>query len=528
MADAIGTAFIDVVLDPGKAQSQVDGLAQSVSGSLGGVGGKITEFAGSLGPQGAIAAAAIAGGVVVGKALYGIASDFDSMSDTIRTTSGKTGKELDGLIDVAKGVASKVPDSFQVVGDAVGTLAAKTGLTGKPLKDMSEQMLNLTRVAGGDLKGNITAVTRMLGDAGLSGAEAAKGIDKLYRASTASGVPVARLSELLTKFGSPMRALGFSFTEQAALLAKFEKEGVNTELVMGSMRIALGKLAKESAGVPKAQAAATAAQKEWQDAVKKSGAGSDEAQGKLLKYKDAQAALASALKAGDAPKALRDQMQAIKDAGTASEATGLAIKLFGARAGPDMAAAIREGRFEIGALTKEIDSGKDTVNSAAADTADFAEKWAIFSNNMKLMVLPAANLLFDGMNAIGDVLVQNVAPAMASLTSTLQTLGPVFKIIGQVYIAVMAQALGALRVELELFKGGIQIVADVLRGDWTAAWEDTKAMLSGVVDIFKGDFDRMVAIVESIIGPVAERRRPGRQGDFRRADDRDPAADERG
>ena len=42
-----------------------------------------------------------------------------------------------------------------------------------------------------------------------------------------------------------MRLMGFSFQDTAALLAKWEKEGVNAELVMGSLRIAAGKFAKD-------------------------------------------------------------------------------------------------------------------------------------------------------------------------------------------------------------------------------------------------------------------------------------------
>lgn len=40
--------------------------------------------------------------------------------------------------------------------------------------------------------------------------------------------------------------MGFSLEESAAMLGKWEKEGVNTELVIGSLRIAAGKFAKDN------------------------------------------------------------------------------------------------------------------------------------------------------------------------------------------------------------------------------------------------------------------------------------------
>ena len=91
-------------------------------------------------------------------------------------------------------------------------------------------------------------------------------------------------AEGVVKFGSPMRQLGFSFEETTALIGKFEQEGVNTDLVMGSMRIALGKLAK---------------------------AGET-----------------------DLPDALNKSVQAIANTDDAGVAAAKAIELFGARAGP--------------------------------------------------------------------------------------------------------------------------------------------------------------------------------------------------
>src|SRR4029453_17357756 len=229
------------------------------------------------------------------------------------------------------------------------------GLTGKPLRQVSDQMLELSRLSGVDLFEALNSVTRMLGDAGFKGADASKGINELWRAAQASQVPITRLSDLLTKFGGPMRQLGFSFEEQAALLAKFEKEGVNSELVMGSMRMAIGRFA---------------------DAGK------------------------------DPVKALRAVFERIRELGPGAKATGLAMDTFGKKAGADMAAAILEGRFSIDDLVKHIKTGKDTVQKASEDTRDFAEQWLLFKNRVAVAVAPAAEKMFgaigEGMAKISD------------------------------------------------------------------------------------------------------------------------------
>lgn len=179
--------------------------------------------------------------LAVGAAFAAAFQEFDSGVDRIRVGTGATGKALEGLTTSAKNVAAGVASPFSQVGEAIASLNSRLGLTGKPLEQMATQFLNLSRITGTDLKSNIESVTRAFGDWGLAGAEAARGLDTLFRTSQQTGVAVDRLAQLVVKFGAPMRAFGFSFEQAAALMGKFEQEGVNTELVMSGLRIALGR-----------------------------------------------------------------------------------------------------------------------------------------------------------------------------------------------------------------------------------------------------------------------------------------------
>lgn len=341
------------------------GEDRSMSRTFDQAGGKAEGLGGKLGKVGPMAAAAgaafVAGGVVAGKALYDIGSQFDDMSDTIRVGTGATGDALDDLNDSAKNIGKSVPAEFSDIGTAVADLNTRLGLTGEPLEDMSTQFLNLSRITGTDLQKNIADVTRVFGDWGIASEDQADSLDAIFRASQATGTGVDSLSTNVVKFGAPMRQLGFSFEETLGLLGKFEKEGVNTEVVMGSMRIALGKMAR----------------------------------------------------AGEEPvETLARVTDEIKNAGDAGDANAIALELFGAKAGPDMAAAIREGRFELGDLLGVIESGSETINAASEETMDWSEQWQMFKNNAMIALEPVAKGVFDLMGRFGTWLNEKGSPAL--------------------------------------------------------------------------------------------------------------------
>lgn len=320
------------------------GNTSDLAGNIDGVSGKFGVFAKGVAAVGAVVATGV---VAAGKALLDIGTTFDDVSDTIRTATGATGAQLDGLVDSAKKVGTSVPSSFEEVGTTIAGLNQRLGQTGPELETLAVQMLDLSRITGTDLNANIEGITRVFGDWSISTEDQLVAMDSLFTASQATGVGIDKLSENVVKFGGPLRQLGFSFEESIAMIGKFEKEGVNTELVMGSMRIALGKMAK----------------------------------------------------AGKDPIAtFREMTDKIKNAGDAGTANKLALELFGAKAGPDMAAAIREGRFEIDELVKTIENGGGSISSAAEDTADFAENWMIFKNKVMVALEPVATRVFGMIN----------------------------------------------------------------------------------------------------------------------------------
>jgi phage-related protein len=404
MADGPNIGFATLSVIP-----SLKGMDATIRGQLGGFG-PLGQSAGRLLGDG-ISGGATAGtkslkskllpliGVAgaVGTALFKIGSDFDDASDTIRVGTGETGRALGRLEGDFRKVVSTVPADFGSAATAVTDLHRRLDITGRPLRRLSAQFLELSRITKTDVGQNVADVTRVFGDWAIEMRDQPKALDAIFRASQATGVGVGRLSQGVVKFGAPLRQLGFGFAQSLGLMGKFEKEGVNTELVMGSLRIALGKLARSSADVQKAQLAVTVAEAARNKALREHGAASVEARAAEQSLAEARATAAAALKAQDVPAAFRAQVDAIKDAGSAAKANALALQLFGARAGPDMAAAIREGRFNIGKLFDTIASGKDTVRKAGKDTRDLAEEWLLFKNRLKTAIEPLARGVFDAL-----------------------------------------------------------------------------------------------------------------------------------
>ena len=324
---------------------KIIGDAKSFDSTMTGVSGKL----GKLGTTAAVAGAAVA--AALGAAAVKFGGDFDKAYDAIRVGTGATGADLEKLKGVMQDVASDVPSSMGDAGTAVADLNTRLGLTGENLEAMAEQQLNLARLTGSDLASQIKNTSRIFGDWGISTEGQAGALDRLYQVAQTTGITVDQLSTVTTNFGAPMRALGFDFETATALMGKFEKEGVNTEAVLAGMKVGLGKMAKE----------------------------------------------------GEQPIETFQRLQEdIANAATEGEAFGIAAEAFGTRAGPDMAMAIREGRFEVDELLATMST--DTIAAAARDTESWGEKWQMIKNRVLIKLEPIIMKIFNGLGGLVEKL----------------------------------------------------------------------------------------------------------------------------
>lgn len=358
----------------GKPFSTGAKLVEEMSGKLTGLVSKIPGLSGlgsALGPLPAILGPiaiglglVLAGVVGVTAAALKLGAESSAAFATLAQKTGLVGPQLQGLETSLRHLAGTSTQSMGEVATGLALVSARTGQTGPALEGLTKQLLQLSKVTGTDMTANVANTTRMFGDWGIATDKQSSALDKLYKASQLTGAGTDQLSQKIVAYGAPLRQLGFSYEQSLAMLGKWEKEGVNTELVLGSMKKAVGALAE--ANIP--------------------------------------------LDGGFV--ALRDK---IKAAGSDMEAFGIAKAAVGVRGASDLSAAVREGRFDFMELQKGIEGGSGAIKNAAAQSAGLGGQFKLMGNAAKAGLAPLTDAVFD----IATKLVQQAVPAVQAFWSQI-------------------------------------------------------------------------------------------------------------
>lgn len=416
-------------------------IAGDPKGALGAMS-VVDRRAGKLGGAfAAVGTAAVAGFAVVGAAavgagvaLFKIGESFDQAYDKIRVGTGETGAALDGLKESFRNVVSSVPASFEDASTAIADLNTRLGLTGAPLENLSGQMLNLSRITDTDLSGNIESLTRVMGDWGVEADRMPQVMDQIFRASQSTGAGVDTLAAQVVQFGAPLRNLGFSLEDSLAMFGAFEQQGVNIQTLMPGLRQGLANFAAE----------------------------------------------------GREPAAAFREFAAGVADGTLSMTD--AMDVFGRRAGADMFTAMREGRFDLAALTDTISNGSDTINQAADDTADFGEKWTLLKNRVLVALEPLAMRVFDAVGSAMD----DLGPKIEDLAAWFQeVIPPAVARVQEIFDRVWPQVRRAFETAMSAIS------------NW---WDENGPAITQFMEdlgaTFQAGFDAARLVVERVLGVV--------------------------
>jgi TP901 family phage tail tape measure protein len=372
------------------------GLGDLLSGNISGALSKVTSSVGGGNLLSPLTAGVVGAAAGAGVALFKLGSDFDKTYKGIQKQTGATGKDLDALKGSFKNVATQTGASFEDISSAVSSVSQRTGATGKDLEALSLQMLRLSSITGTDLNANIEKATGLFNGWKIETADMPKYLDKLYTASSKSGIGVDALMAAAEKSGPIMRQFNFSFDESIALLATFDKAGLNTTT---------------------ATAALNAALKNQQKMIERQGKAVDTAGKQIEKFqalqdkkpspenkKNLEDAIKNYEEMNDAFKHMQDQspaeflaetVESIKNTGDAAAANQEAISVFGGKAGPQLAEAIRAGTISMDELVEALGDSEGALKSTAGETATFSGKMAKFKNQMKVAFEPVAMGLFD-------------------------------------------------------------------------------------------------------------------------------------
>lgn len=374
LAPVLANAFSGVAPAADEAAAAMGRVAAEGEGAGGGGEKAATGMAkllSTLGPAGPVIAGVVAGltaGAVAltafGATAIAMGKDSSAAFATLANRTGETGAALDGLKESLRHVSAGSAAGMGDIASAMGALGSRTELTGAALETMTKQQLALAKVTGTDVAQNITNTTRMFGDWSIATDQQSAKMDELFRASQQSGVGVDRLSQLVVQFGAPLRNLGVDYEMAISMMGKFEKEGVNTELVMSGLRASQARFAK--AGM-------------------------------------------------DMETGIRMGIKGIQDAKDPTEALTRSMELFGAKAGPDLVDTIRAGKFELDDMIGKVRDGTSTISGAADNMAGMSGQFAKMKNAFVSAVSPMTDLAFD----LATKVVGSVVPALTSLSTSL-------------------------------------------------------------------------------------------------------------
>ena len=267
----------------------------------------------------------------------------EGRSNLIKAT-GAAGAAADELTKVYADTAKSVTGDLGDIGSAIGEVNTRFGFTGDALQNATQDFIKFADVTGTDAVNAVQLVSRAMGDAGIDAENYADVLDQLAVASQASGISVDKLTEYLTKYGAPMRSLGFDTQESISIFSQWEKAGVNTETAFSGMKNAISKWSSE---------------------------------GK------------------DAKKEFQKTLEEISKTPDIASATTKAIEVFGKKAGPDLADAIKGGRFEYSAFLDIVKNSSGTVQQTYDEAQSGMDKIKLAAQGLSVTVGEATGKIVD-------------------------------------------------------------------------------------------------------------------------------------
>lgn len=375
---------------------------------IGHAGEKMQEFGGKVTAVGQELSKVSAGLAAVGAASVAAWETVDEAYDTIAKGTGATGEALEDLQKSFDNVFASIPTDAATAGSAIADINTRFGFTGEAVEECTRKFIQFGEVNGTDVATAIANVSRYMGDAGIESSKYGDVLDQLTAASQASGLGVDKLSESLTKYGAPMRALGLTTQESIAIFAGWEKAGVNTEIAFSGMKKAIGT---------------------WGKAGK------------------------------DASQEFKKTLDEIAAAPDIAEAATKAIEVFGQKAGPDLADAIQGGRFEYEDFLDVIEKSEGQLEQTFSDTLDPIDDVKV---SMQELTTQGAKL--------GGELLKTLSPMITKLVDKLKELTSWFEELDDsqketvVKIGLLVAAIGPLLVIIGQVATGVGALTVALSG----------------------------------------------------------------
>lgn len=349
--------------------------------------------------------------LAIGGASMAAFTEVDGAMDTVITKTGATGEALEKMQNSVTNLATSIPTDFQTAAEAVGEVATRFDDIGDDLEWLSGAFIKFAAVNNTDVTTAIDNVQAAMAAFSETTDGAGFVLDMLTTAAQETGVDVNTLTTSLTSNAGALKEMGFSIQDAAFFLANLNKNGVDAGSVMTGLK------------------------KAWQTASK---------EGKDMKT------------------VLDEMSNTIKNAKTDQEAYQAAIEIFGAKAGPAIAQAMRDGRLSLEQFGYSLDDFDDQVASTFEATLDPIDQNTLAMNELKAtgaeiaatlqdILLPILETLREKLHALREWwsgLSEEQQQFIIKAAMVVAAIGPVLAVIGKVITVVgtlmtLAPALGA-------------------------------------------------------------------------------------
>lgn len=261
-----------------------------------------------------------------GKVVYQASEVFESARVRIERDTGATGAALESLQKSFRGLYGGSAQPGDVVAGALSQVAIRNRTTGPEAGEATRSQLQFAKVTGSDpsiIKENL----RLFEQFNIALKDQGTALDVLNVARQKSGMSAQQLVSSILSVGPVLRNFRFNFEESTALIASFDRAGLDaTEMVQG-----LGR--------------------------------------SFTKWKQA----------GEDPrKMLELLLERMSQAKTRAEAVGIAISEGFSGKGATIekfADAVQKGAFAFHDLIGDLDHAKGSVEAMAQDTETLADNW---------------------------------------------------------------------------------------------------------------------------------------------------------
>ena len=259
-------------------------------------------------------------------------NEVDAGMDTVVKKTGATGDALESLKGSVENVATTIPTSFETAGEAVGEVNTRFGLTGDALDDLSGKFVKFAELNGTDVPASVDATQQIIEAFGLTTEDAGDLLDTFNKVGQDTGVNLDVLMGTMVQNSAAFKEMGFGAADTAKFLGELEMSGADSSQVMAGLKKSLQNAAKE---------------------------------GKPMN------------------DALAEVQDSIKNAATDTEATQIAMELFGAKAGPAIAKAVREGKLSFDELGASLTDAAGNIDTTFENTQDGADEMTLAMNRIK-------------------------------------------------------------------------------------------------------------------------------------------------